>query len=36
MVTAHGRGVEFAELEAAVSRLDLDRLEGLRNVGVQQ
>ena len=35
MVTASGNGVEFADLEAAVSRLDLERLEGLRNSGVQ-
>jgi hypothetical protein len=36
MVTVRGRGVEFSELEAAVSRLGLDRLEGLRDAGVQR
>ena len=36
MVTVHGRGMDFSELETAVSRLDLDRLEALRNAGVQQ
>ena len=35
MVTAHGNGVDFADLEAAVSRLDLAKLESLRNAGVQ-
>jgi hypothetical protein len=36
MVTVRGRGMDFSQLETAVSQLDLDRLEALRNVGVQQ
>lgn len=35
MVTARGRGVEFSQLESAVSSLDLNRLESLKNRGVQ-
>jgi hypothetical protein len=35
MVTARGNGVEFGALEAAVHQLDLDRIEAMREVGVQ-
>jgi hypothetical protein len=36
LVSAKGRGVEFDELKAAVSRLDLAALERMKDVGVQQ
>ena len=35
LVSAKGRGVEFGELKAAVSRLDLGTLEGMKDAGVQ-
>jgi hypothetical protein len=36
LVNAKGRGVEFDELKAAVSSLDLASLEGMKDVGVQK
>jgi len=36
MVTAEGTGVDIATLRSAVMGLDLGRLEGMRNEGVQQ
>jgi hypothetical protein len=35
MVSADARGIDFAELEAAVSRLDLEKLEAMKDAGVQ-
>jgi hypothetical protein len=35
MVSARGRGIELSELKTAVSTLELDKLEGLKNVGVK-
>jgi hypothetical protein len=36
IVNAHGSGVELASLKAAVSGLDLGKLEALKSVGVQK
>ncbi|HLK90605.1 MAG TPA: Yip1 family protein [Polyangia bacterium] len=36
IVAARGSGVELSELKAAVSGLDLGKLEGLKSAGVQQ
>jgi hypothetical protein len=36
LVNAKGHGVEFGELKAAVSGLDLASLEGMKDVGVQK
>jgi hypothetical protein len=36
MVSAKGRGVEFGDLKAAVSTLDLATLEGMKDVGVER
>jgi hypothetical protein len=36
MVSARGRGVPFSDLKAAVSSLDLARLEGMKELGVQK
>ncbi|HJZ72285.1 MAG TPA: Yip1 family protein [Vicinamibacterales bacterium] len=35
VVAAHGSGVEFADLKAAVGQLDLRKLESLKDAGVQ-
>jgi hypothetical protein len=35
IVSARGRGLELSELKSAVSGLELAKLEGLKNVGVQ-
>jgi hypothetical protein len=35
MVKAEGRGVDLAALKSAVSSLDLDRIEAMKNAGVQ-
>jgi hypothetical protein len=36
MVSAKGRGVEFGDLKAAVSKLDLATLEAMKDVGVER
>jgi len=36
IVSAKGRGVELSALKTAVSALDLNKLEGMKDVGVQK
>jgi hypothetical protein len=36
VVSAEGRGIGFNELKAAVSNLDLAKIEGMKDVGVQK